>query len=64
MTRKPEGNEEEVARIKKSKPKNLNLGELYAAKYKGKLDLTKLNQPGVSKIVQRVPIAYSMEIPP
>ena len=31
--------EEEIAKLKKSKPKALNLGELYNAVYKGKIDL-------------------------
>lgn len=33
--RKPEMNEEELGKLKKSKPKNLNLAELYPMVYKG-----------------------------
>ena len=46
LIRKPEGNEEDIAKIKKAKPKGLNLGELYAAKYKGRLNLSELSKPG------------------
>ena len=31
--------EEDIAKTKKSKPKNLNVGELYEAKYKGVIDM-------------------------
>ena len=30
--------EDDLQKLKKSKPKNLNIGELYAAVYKGTLD--------------------------
>lgn len=64
MTRKPEGTEDDIAKLKKGKPKNLNLGELYAAKYKGKVDLSGLAVPGAKKTVKRVPIHFGGEIPP
>lgn len=35
LTRKPEMSEEDLQKLKKSKPKNLNVGELYPAVYKG-----------------------------
>lgn len=50
LTRKPEMSEEEIGKLKKSKPKNLNLGELYAAKYRGYVDLHELNRPGAVRI--------------
>ncbi len=42
LVRKPEGGEEQIAKLKKAKPKNLNLGELYQAKYIGVLDVKAL----------------------
>lgn len=63
LTRKPEGSEDDIAKLKKAKPKNLNLGELYAAKYKGKVDVSGLATPGATKIVKRVPILFAGEIP-
>lgn len=39
LIRKPEGTEEDIAKIKKAKPKGLNLGELYSANYKGIINL-------------------------
>lgn len=63
LTRKPEGSEDDLAKLKKAKPKNLNLGELYPAKYKGKVDVSGLANPGATKIIRRVPIQFVGEIP-
>lgn len=63
LTRKPEGSEEDIAKLKKSKPKGLNLGELYPAIYKGKLNLEELSVPGLSSTTQRVPLQFSGDLP-
>lgn len=63
LTRKPDMNEDDIAKLKKSKPKALNLGELYAAKYRGKINLNELNQPGVQKLHQRVHLAFAGDLP-
>lgn len=50
--------------MKKGKPKGLNLGELYTAEYKGKLNLQELSTPGSKSTLQRVPIEFACELPP
>lgn len=55
--------EEEVQKLKKSKPKTLNLGELYNAVYKGKINLKELAKPGVTNFTQRVKISFECELP-
>jgi hypothetical protein len=39
LVRKPDINEEEIGKLKKGKPKGLNLGELIRMTFKGKLDV-------------------------
>lgn len=63
LTRRPEGTEEDMAKLKKSKPKNLNLGELYAAKYRGRVDVSGLAAPGATKLLKRVPLQFSGDVP-
>lgn len=46
--------EDEVAKLIKSKPKNLNIAELYTAKYRGILNLDVLKNPGTMSFNQRV----------
>ena len=58
LSRKPEGGEEEIAKLKKAKSKTLNVGELYTAPYEGKLNLGNLSKPGESKMVVRVPLQF------
>lgn len=52
-----------MQKLKKSKPKNLNIGELYAAVYKGFLDTSALNKPGALRISQRVKVSFSGNVP-
>ena len=39
LIRRPDMTEDDIAKLKKSKPKTLNLAELYEAKYKGTINL-------------------------
>ena len=43
-------NEEDIAKTKKSKPKNLNIGELYSAKYTGNVNMKCFETPGCCKL--------------
>lgn len=54
---------DEIEKLIKSKPKNLNVGELYAAEYKGKIDMKKLQVPGCTNFVQRIKVEFSGEVP-
>lgn len=54
LTRKPEINEEEIAKMKKAKPKGVNLGELTKIMFKGKLSLEPLRTPGCDSLSQRI----------
>lgn len=59
LVRKPEGGEEEIAKLKKAKPKGLNLGELYSAQYTGRLNLKELETPGATTTTQRIPLEFT-----
>lgn len=61
--RKPDMVEEEIQKLKKSKPKNLNVGELYCAVYRGKVDLKQLAKPGCTTFYQRIKIDFSGDLP-
>lgn len=52
-----------MAKLKKSKSKTLNLGELYEAKYRGSIDLSDLKIPGCKSVVKRVKLESFGEIP-
>lgn len=54
LIRKPSMTEDEVAKLIKSKPKNLSIAELYTAKYRGILNLDVLKNPGTMSFNQRV----------
>ena len=41
----------------------MNLGELYAAKYQGKVDLSPFRVPGTTKLVQRVKVQFHGDLP-
>ena len=47
-------NKEEVEKLIKSKPKNLNVGELYAANYEGTVNMSKLQTPGLTNFAERI----------
>jgi hypothetical protein len=54
LLRRPEVSEDEIAKMKKSKPKGLNLGELTKLTFKGKLTLEAFRTPGCDQITQRI----------
>lgn len=59
LIRRPDMNEEDIGKMKKSKPKNLNVAELYEAKYIGKVDMKELLVPGCKNIEKRVKVVFN-----
>ena len=55
--------EDDLQKLKKSKPKNLNIGELYPAVYKGIINAKDLEKPGSNYLSQRVKIAFGGTVP-
>lgn len=55
--------EEDIAKTKKSKPKSLNVGELYEAKYKGTIDMSEFQNPGSTATSQRIKVKFNQEMP-
>lgn len=55
--------EEDLQKLKKSKPKNLNIGELYPAVYKGIIKAKHLEVPGATSLVQRVKLSFAGTVP-
>ena len=55
--------EDDLQKLKKSKPKNLNIGELYPAVYKGIIDSKALEKPGSTHLSQRIKITFGGSVP-
>jgi hypothetical protein len=55
--------EDDLQKLKKSKQKNLNVGELYAAVYKGTIKAKSLEAPGATHLVQRVKLSFAGNVP-
>ena len=56
-------NKEELEKLIKSKPKNLNVGELYAANYQGVINMKKLQTPGLTSFSERIKLEFDGEVP-
>lgn len=54
LVRRPDINEEEIGKLKKAKPKGLNLGELVRMTFKGALEVSELSRPGGKTVTARI----------